>query len=269
MTDLVGNMNSEIERDGGTRKEKAALALDILAENMIMTMIEVKDLCNEYYKEKLSKCDQHWQTQQNWLRKLPVHALGVPPEFLPKKMETYVHSIERMNEWARETSESLNPTLMRMKLLRAIRVVHENSSKCSEENTGKIHKITGESLVPLLVFILVHTKSCRHLHRSIFLMQFIALQEWNSSSEVAYYLTAMSAALAFICHLEKKYDESKETGEKESEFYCVGTNPNQEDFQAIFSGSSERDRDECLQEMQEFIRSQEAVEDLLGSFGFS
>jgi hypothetical protein len=193
----------------------------------------------------------------------------VPCEFLPPSKEEnteYMNkSRNRMNEWANETASGLNPTLMRMKLLRAIRTIHEESSLVSFSNTGKKHKLTGETLVPILVYVLIHATDCHHLHRSIFLMQQVALQEWNSSSEVAYYLTALTAALAFICHLKREgnNDSTKE------EAYVVGENPNESDFQKIFSGSSQRDKEECLREMQDFIASQEAVEDLLESFGFS
>ena len=55
--------------------------------------------------------------------------------------------------------------------------------------------------------------------------------------ECAYYLTAMTAALAFICHLEKSSDDDDEKS-------WVGSNPNEAEFQKIFSESSQRDKQE-------------------------
>ena len=50
-------MNDEIERNGGQRKEKAARSLDILAEDLIMGMLEVTDLCNRYSStNEIRKC---------------------------------------------------------------------------------------------------------------------------------------------------------------------------------------------------------------------
>ena len=61
-------MNDEIERNGGQRKEKAARSLDILAEDLIMGMLEVTDLCMRYCStDEIRKCDKHWIEQQNWL----------------------------------------------------------------------------------------------------------------------------------------------------------------------------------------------------------
>ena len=264
LSDLVGNMNDEIERNGGQRKEKAARSLDILAEDLIMGMLEVTDLCMRYCStDEIRKCDKHWIEQQNWLCNLSASTLGVPTEFLPStSKQEYAKSLDRMNEWADETATDMNPTLMRMKLLRAIRVVHEESSSVSLKNTKKTHKLCGETLVPILVFVLINSTKCHHLHRSIFLMQQVALHEWGDSSECAYYLTAMTAALAFICHLEKSSGDDEKS-------YVVGSNPNESEFQKIFSESSQRDKQECLREMQDFIASQEAVEDLLESFGFA
>ena len=255
LSDLVGK--------DGERKEKAARSLDILAEDLIMGMVEVTDLCMRYCStDELRNCDKHWREQQKWLSKLTASTLGVPSEFLPSvSNEEYRKSLDRMNEWADETGSDMNPTLMRMKLLRAIRVVHEESVSVSLKNTDKTHKLCGETLVPILVFVLINSTHCHHLHRSIFLMQQVALHEWGDSSECAYYLTAMTAALAFICHLKKNSSGG--------ESYIVGKNPNESEFQKIFSETSQRDKQECLREMQDFIASQEAVEDLLESFGFS
>jgi len=90
LKDLVGNMNDEIQSNGGERKEETARCLDILTEDLIMGTLEVTDLCNQYFKEELRRCDKHWQDQQSWLRKIYTHSLPslihtgtvrVPPPF--------------------------------------------------------------------------------------------------------------------------------------------------------------------------------------------
>ena len=77
LKDLVGNMNDEIQSNGGERKEETARCLDILTEDLIMGTLEVTDLCNQYFKEELRRCDKHWQDQQSWLRKIGARELSV------------------------------------------------------------------------------------------------------------------------------------------------------------------------------------------------